>query len=112
MTELIAYLPEQLHVAMTSRTDPPLPLVGLRARKEMRELRTRDLRFTTSEAQVLLEGTAGRPLSHETVTRLEEATEGWAVGLRLAALSLRNVAQVDDFALQFRRRAALQSWTT
>ena len=102
VADLITYLPRCLHLAVTSRTDPPFPLAGMRARKEMSELRTGDLRFTMSEAASLLESTLGRPVKPETVALLEGVTEGWAVGLRLAGLTLRNTQDEEQFTQQFR----------
>lgn len=102
MSSLIAYLPQGVHLALASRTDPPLKLGKLRARREMTELRTADLRFTSEEAQTLLEATVGRGLSSEMIALLEEKTEGWVVGLRLAALSLRSLSDDEAFTATFR----------
>lgn len=102
VVDLIAYLPSQIHLALTTRIDPPLPLARLRARREMNELRTRDLRFNVQEAETLLERTLGRQLGRNTVDLLEEATEGWAVGLRLAGLSLRHTSDVGRYAAHFK----------
>lgn len=106
VADLIAYLPRQIHLTLATRVDPPLPLARLRARREMNELRTRDLRFSTEEAETLLEMTLGRKLSHTTVDLLEEATEGWAVGLRLAGLSLRHTPDVEHYAAQFKETSS------
>jgi LuxR family maltose regulon positive regulatory protein len=93
---LIEHLPQSMHLTLVTRTDPRLPLVGWRACREMSEIRSADLRFTSEEAHALLEGTAGRELDPETMRLLESKTEGWVVGLRLAALSLRT--RPDDKA--------------
>jgi len=96
LASLIEHLPQGLHLALTTRTDPRLPLAGWRARREMTEIRSIDLRFTSEEAHAFLEGTTGRELDPETIHLLESKTEGWVVGLRLAALSLRS--RPDDKA--------------
>ena len=106
VADLIAYLPSRIHLALTTRIDPPLPLARLRARQELSEVRTNDLRFTAQEAETLLEMTLGRQLSRTTVDLLEEATEGWAVGLRLAALSLRHTPDVGRAAAQFKKTSS------
>lgn len=106
VADLVAYLPQQVHLALATRIDPPLPLARLRARREMSELRTADLRFTVQEAATLLELTLGRQLNRSTVDLLEEATEGWAVGLRLAGLSLRHTPDVEHYAAQFRETSS------
>lgn len=64
----------------------------------MTELRTNELQFTTEEAGKLLELTLGRKLSERTVTLLRDKTEGWVVGLRLAALSIHDLPDDADFA--------------
>lgn len=100
---LLNYSPPQLHVIMTSRADPPLPLARLRARGQMIEIRADDLRFRPDEAAAFLHHASGLNLSAENVAALENRTEGWIAGLQLAALSIRgqNMAQADDFILAF-----------
>lgn len=102
LTDLISYMPQPLHLVLASRTDPLLPLAGLRARGQMVELRTSDLRFSRREAGALLAATVGRDLQDETIDLLGDKTEGWAVGLRLAALSLRNAPDDQVFAERFK----------
>jgi LuxR family maltose regulon positive regulatory protein len=102
MSSLVAYLPRGVHLALASRSDPPLPLVRLRAHGEMIDLRSADLRFTGAEAHALLAATVGRELSSETESFLKAKTEGWVIGLRLAALSMRRLADEEDFLRRFR----------
>ena len=97
MAFLLGHLPPQLHVAITSRSDPPLPLARLRARGQLAELRAADLRFTSQEAAALLGEVWGLDLTAEAVVALERRTEGWAVGLQLTALSLRERPDPDAF---------------
>lgn len=101
LADLIAYLPQGLHLALTSRTDPPLPLAGLRARGEMTELRTADLRFNSEEAGQFFSLVLGREVSRETIELFKDKTEGWVVGLRLAALSVRDLPSAKSFARRF-----------
>jgi LuxR family transcriptional regulator, maltose regulon positive regulatory protein len=86
---LLSHLPPRLHLAIASRSDPPLPVARLRARGQLTELRAAELRFTAQESAALLREVWGLDLSPEAVAALEGRTEGWAVGLQLAALSLR-----------------------
>ena len=72
----------------------PFPLSRLRATQTMTEIRMNDLRFTPVEVQSYLKLCLGAEVSPEIVTVLVERTEGWAVGLRLACLSLRDQ---DDY---------------
>jgi LuxR family maltose regulon positive regulatory protein len=86
---LLEHLPPNLHLILLSRADPPLPLARWRARGQLLELRAHDLRFTSAEASTLLNDLMGLALSPKDVANLEERTEGWIVGLHLAALSLQ-----------------------
>ncbi|MEA2078709.1 MAG: hypothetical protein U9P00_02415, partial [Pseudomonadota bacterium] len=101
LSELIAYLPQCVHLAVSTRTDPLLPLAGLRASREMTEIRSFDLRLSTEEAKRLLESTTERKLSADTIRLLKDKTEGWLVGLRLAALSIRDLPVDRDIGARF-----------
>jgi LuxR family maltose regulon positive regulatory protein len=98
---LLEHLPENAHLIVSSRTDPPLPLPKLRARAQMAEIRAADLRFTTEEATAFLGDVMGLTLSAEDVAALEEITEGWVVALQLAALSMRDREDASGFARAF-----------
>ncbi|MEM7538523.1 MAG: LuxR C-terminal-related transcriptional regulator [Chloroflexota bacterium] len=98
---LLAHLPPQMHIFMTSRTDPPLPLPRLRARGQMTEVRAEELRFTSLETTTFLNEVTGLNLSQENVAALDERTEGWATGLQLAALSMQGVPDVSAFIAAF-----------
>jgi LuxR family maltose regulon positive regulatory protein len=87
---LIAYLPAALHVVIAGRSDPPLPLARLRAAGELTEVRAADLRFTAEEAAGLITGVADVVLAADAMSGMVDRTEGWAVGLQLAALSVRD----------------------
>ncbi len=86
---LLARLPRQLHLVLSTREDPYLPLARLRARGQLTELRATDLRFTSSEAAEFLSQVMGLALSAEDIAALEARTEGWIAGLQLAALALQ-----------------------
>ncbi|RIK39779.1 MAG: hypothetical protein DCC58_14805 [Chloroflexi bacterium] len=98
---LIDYAPPQLHVVVSAREDPPLPLSRWRAQGSLTELRAAELRFSTAEAEQLLRGVLRAPLPPEQVAALEERTEGWAAGLHLAALALRDRAEPSRFVEAF-----------
>ena len=102
LSSLVDHLPQGVHLVISTRTDPRLPLAGWRARREMTEVRSVDLRFTSKEAHTFLEGTTGRELDSETIRLLESKTEGWVVGLRLAALSLRTRPDDQAFVQDFK----------
>ncbi len=94
---LLDHLPPRLHLVIASRLDPPFPLAGLRARDSLAELRAAALRFTPEEAAAFLTEVMGLPLSAEEITALEARTEGWIVGLHLAALSLQGCDDLIGF---------------
>lgn len=98
---LVEHCPAKLHVVVVTRIDPPWPLARFRARNQLIEVRVQDLRFTTQEAQVFLNQMMGVALSSAQVASLDERTEGWAVGLQLAALSLRGRSDISGFVKTF-----------
>jgi LuxR family transcriptional regulator, maltose regulon positive regulatory protein len=95
------HLPAAVHVVVSTRLDPPLPLARMRARGELAELRVGELQFTGEEAAELLNGSMGLDLAAEEVARLAERTEGWAAGLVLAGLSLRGRPDSRGFVAAF-----------
>ncbi|MFL6276214.1 MAG: LuxR family transcriptional regulator, partial [Blastocatellia bacterium] len=101
LTFLVEHLPPQAHLVIATREDPQLPLARLRARGQLTELRVADLRFTPSEAAEFLHQTMGLKLSAEEVTALEAHTEGWIVGLQLAAVSLQGHKDAAGFIKSF-----------
>ena len=100
---LLEHLPPQLHLVIASRSDPPLSLSRWRVRGVLTEVRAADLRFTVEETTRFLHETTRQPFSAETVTWLTQRTEGWAAGLQLAALSLRELdaAALRQFMIDF-----------
>jgi LuxR family transcriptional regulator, maltose regulon positive regulatory protein len=101
LTFLIDHLPPRMHLMMATRTDPLLPLSRLRARSELNEVRAADLRFTPEEAATFLNEVMGLHLSAEDIAELEERTEGWIAGLQMAALAMRDHADVPGFIAAF-----------
>ncbi len=87
MAYLLEHQPAHLHIVITSRETPPLPLSLLRSRREMTEFRAADLRFSLDETTAFFNQIMGFELSPERVQALEQRTEGWIAGLLLAALS-------------------------
>ncbi len=100
---LLDHLPPHMHLVLASRSDPPLPLSQLRGRGQMVETRQADLRFAPDEAAAFLNNTMGLRLSAGQIDALEWRTEGWIVGLQMAALSMRGrgEAQIDRFVNSF-----------
>jgi ATP/maltotriose-dependent transcriptional regulator MalT len=86
---LLEHLPRNMHLIITSRVDPLLPLPRLRARRAMTELRAHDLRFTHAESASFLNEVMKIGIAEEDVAALDSRTEGWIAGLQLAALSMQ-----------------------
>jgi LuxR family maltose regulon positive regulatory protein len=99
--ELIDRLPLTMHVAIATRSDPPLPLGRLRARAHLTEVRAADLRFDVTEAEAFLNEMLGLNLDRNDVMALQDRTEGWVAGLQLAGLSLRDCEDRSDFIASF-----------
>ena len=90
-----------MHLVITTREDPHLPLARLRARGQLTELRAADLRFTLAEAAEFLNQVMGLNLSVEDIAALETRTEGWIAGLQLAALSMQGRSDANSFIHTF-----------
>src|SRR5829696_5138943 len=101
VTFLLERLPENIHLVISGRVDPPLPLARLRARGQMMELHAADLRFTPEEAAAFLNDAMGLDISAGDIAALEGVTEGWIAALQLAALSMRERKDVSDFIRSF-----------
>jgi len=98
---LIKFIPQQMHLVITTRQDPNLSLGRLRARGQLTELRAADLRFTSAEAAAFLNQMMGLKLLPEDIAALETRTEGWIAGLQLAAISMQGHKDAASFIKSF-----------
>lgn len=98
---LLENLPPNLHLIISTRSDPPIPLARLRLHQKVLEIRASDLRFSPKEAADFFTRTMGLALSVTQVAVLEERTEGWVAGLQMAALSMRGRADLNGFIEAF-----------
>ena len=103
MVFLLRRAPQNLHLVVLTRADPPFPLPRLRVRGRMTEIRDHDLRFTPEEMAAFLNALHRLNLGVEQITALEARTEGWAAGVQLAALSLQgsSAEQAAEFISAF-----------
>ncbi len=92
ITFFLAYLPATIHVIIITRSDPPFSLAQLRARNELCDVRSSDLRFSQEETSAFLQQALPVPLAPEIVLRVNAYLEGWAAGLRLLLIALRESA--------------------
>jgi LuxR family maltose regulon positive regulatory protein len=100
LAALTAHPPRQLRTILITRRNPKLGLHRLRVAGALTEIRSTDLAFTAEEARELMTA-AGVALSDEGLVRLLERTEGWAAGLRLAAMALADRADPERFVSEF-----------
>jgi LuxR family maltose regulon positive regulatory protein len=101
VTFLLDHMPPCLHLAIATRVDPPLPLARWRSQGQLHEIRADDLRFTSDEAALFLNQAMGLNLSAQDIATLEARTEGWIVGLKMAAISLQGRTDPAAFIQAF-----------
>jgi LuxR family maltose regulon positive regulatory protein len=101
LVALLKHPPRALHLVIITRRNPSLPLASLRAQGHMTEVRLRDLEFSQDETATLLELVAGQPLERDALAHVHKSTEGWVVGLRLAALAMRFYEDRNEFLRSF-----------
>ena len=102
MNLLLDRLPPQLHLIITTRADPPLLLSRRRSRSELTEIRMADLCFSEAETAEFLNARMDLDLSVEDVLSLNGRTEGWIVGLQMAAIAIRATEAWQDRGLQYK----------
>jgi LuxR family maltose regulon positive regulatory protein len=98
---LLDHLPPKLHLALLTRSDPPLKLAQLRGRRQLLELRTAELSFTNDETDAYFAEAADKPLSPAAIDALHARTEGWPAGLQLAVQSLADRTNIEGFLQEF-----------
>jgi LuxR family transcriptional regulator, maltose regulon positive regulatory protein len=98
---LLEHLPNQIHLVLVTRIDPPFPLSRLRARNQLVDIRADQLRFTLDEIAAFLNDVMKLKLSADDLSAIEKRTEGWISGLHLAALSMQNINDVHGFISAF-----------
>jgi LuxR family maltose regulon positive regulatory protein len=99
LAQLLTHPPLRLHLVISTRRDPPLPLVMLRARGQLNDIRMQDLLFESKEARVLLQKAAAFTPNDEAIANLDKEIEGWAVGLRLVSLTAQRAADPNAYLI-------------
>ena len=97
----VEHLPENVHLVLATRSDPPLHLGRLRARGELSEIRTEHLAFTEQEVTSLLNERLRLRVGAEDLAVLLDRTEGWPAGIYLAVLSLEGKEDVHASIASF-----------
>lgn len=90
---LLDHQPDNLHLIISTRTDPPLSLSRLRANLQLGDIRTDDLRFNSEETRQLITQAIGFPLSSQDEVYFENKVEGWIAGIQMAALVMQSPNQ-------------------
>lgn len=93
---LLQYSPQSMHFVIASRVQPPFALTRLRARGQLLELKSQDLRFRLEETGVFFNEVQGLALQAEEVEQLGQHIEGWITGLQLTAYALQKGKHVAD----------------
>ena len=101
LAQLIESAPSQLHVVITSRLDPPIPLSRLRAGSLLNEVHADELRFSAAEVQALFATVLNLELPADDAEALADRTEGWAAGIVLAGLSIQRRGNASAFIAEF-----------
>ena len=102
ITDLMRHPHPRLHLVLGTRYDPQLPLTEWRARDQLVEIRSIDLRFSLDETRTFLQRVIDVPLKEDTIISVHARTEGWITGLRLATLSFSHIetfrGQIDEIS--------------
>jgi LuxR family maltose regulon positive regulatory protein len=97
LVAFVERLPATVHLAVATRADPPWPMLPrLRARDQLVELRSGQMRFSEAEAGTYL-AALGLELTADRIAEIQQRTEGWAAGVQLAGLTLRAYPASEDF---------------
>jgi ATP/maltotriose-dependent transcriptional regulator MalT/ActR/RegA family two-component response regulator len=95
MDAVLAHPPQNLHLMLLTRRDPPLLTSKLRALDQVSEIGTAELRFTVAEIKAFLETTLGHSVDEKTAATIQERLEGWPAGMRLISKALKHSGDLD-----------------
>jgi LuxR family maltose regulon positive regulatory protein len=98
---LLNYLPENFHLVISSRADPPFAYSLLRAQGELVEIRMNHLKFSGEEAKIFIRKEIDLQISDQVISELTKRTEGWISGLQMASLSIRHKENAEAFVQSF-----------
>jgi ATP/maltotriose-dependent transcriptional regulator MalT/ActR/RegA family two-component response regulator len=96
MDAVLAHPPQNLHLMLLARRDPPLLTSKLRALGQVNEIGAEDLRFTVAEIKAFLENTLGQSVDEQMAETIQETLEGWPAGLRLISQSLKHSGDLEN----------------
>jgi LuxR family maltose regulon positive regulatory protein len=102
LTFLVEHCPPGLHLVFACRDEPELPLSRWRGRGVLVEIGAAQLRFSADEAAVLLDTLTGRDVDPAVVASLYRRAEGWAAGLQMLGIGLRDGTAAPGPAVSYR----------
>jgi len=94
---IIERKPDQLKIAILTRSDPPLNIARLRSQYELLEIRSTDLSFSESDIAEFFNKKLRLGLTEKDINLLELKTEGWIAGLQLTAITLQGKQNISEF---------------
>jgi len=97
VASLIDYMPEHMHLAISTRADPVLPVSRLKVRNQLTEIRYADLCFNPDETASFFRDIMGLKLADRDIAILASKTEGWIAGLQLAGMSMSGQDDIRQF---------------
>lgn len=100
LNDLLLHPPRSLHLILSTRYNPPLPLSVLRSHGQLVEIRANALRFTSDEITTFLGQAVYVPLDSQTITQIVDYSEGWVTSLRFIALALNSEGSQDGSTLE------------
>ncbi|MDX2430230.1 MAG: response regulator, partial [Bacteroides sp.] len=90
INEVLRFPPKYMHLCIITRRDPPIDLLNLRTHQGLNEIRMQELAFSENEVRMLMQIRLDIDLSEENSLLLQEKTEGWIVGIRLALYAMKS----------------------
>ena len=96
MANLLTHPPQNMHLMLLTRRDPPLLTSILRGRDQVNEIGTADLCFTMSETVVFLKNAVGLEIDGQTAATIQEKLEGWPAGMRLMSKTVEYSSDLDS----------------
>ncbi|MBN1537734.1 MAG: hypothetical protein JW908_13435 [Anaerolineales bacterium] len=97
----ITHMPQHMHLVIASRIKPKFPIAELRVKNQLIEISASDLEFSASESEIFLREVMGLNLTPEEIGVLIRTTEGWVAGLQMAALSIKNQPDANQWIKRF-----------
>ncbi|WP_155590675.1 LuxR C-terminal-related transcriptional regulator [Lysinibacillus cavernae] len=102
MSQFIEYLPCHVHIYVSTRSVPPLPIAKWRVKQWAHEFHPGHLRFTFQEAKRFFSFKHTASLTHQQLQNILDKTEGWVAGLLLMSLANENeIESLEESAQPF-----------